>query len=275
MALAIFSCQKHPVSRPTGLLGLLLVFACATLAESDSEAQDTTWFADTTAPLTAVEQALREAEEKGTYALIVLGANWCHDSRALAQRLQTEPLAQLVRDRYAARLINVGYYEFGFDVIKALGEPIYYATPTVLVVDPKTRRLVNADNRHQWGDAYNISMHDSVDYFQQMADAPLPEPAGTGMSRQHLNEIKVWESKTAARVAEAYETFGPMIRAYASGDVPSNFRERFREFARFRMSVPKGLSDLQQQAREAFEAGRQSAELTFPELPEPGVEARP
>ena len=273
MALTTSTYQEHPVNRPRGLLWLLLVFSCATLAESDAEAQD--WFADSTAPLTAVDQVLREAEEKGTYALIVLGANWCHDSRALAQRLQTEPLSQLVRDRYAAKLINVGYYEYGVDVMQALGEPMYYATPTVLVVDPKTRRLVNADNRHQWGDAYNISMQESVDYFLQMADAPLPESAGARISRQHLGEIKAWESKAAARVAEAYETFGPMIRAYASGDVPSNFREQFREFARFRMSIPRGLSHLQRQAREAFQAGRQSAELAYPELPEFVAQGRP
>ena len=222
-----------------------------------------------------VNTALSRALAADKLLLIVLGANWCHDSRALAQRLHTEPLSQLVGNRYASRLINVGYYEFGFDVMRALGEPMYYATPTVLVVDPKTRRLVNADNRHQWGDAYNITMQASLDYFSLMADAPLPEPAGTGMSGRHVHEIKLWENNAAERVAEAYETFGPMIRAYASGDVPTDFREQFREFARFRMSIPKGLSHLQRQAREAFEAGRQGAELAFPELPEFGVEARP
>lgn len=253
--------------RALGLFCFLIVAPFAALADSDVEEKGTILFPASNEPLVAVEQVLKEAEEKGTHALIVLGANWCHDSRALARRLNKTPLAELVHEHYATQLIDVGYYEFGFEVMRAFGEPIYYATPTVLVVDPTTRSLVNFDNRHQWGNAYNITMQESVDYFSQMSSAAAPDPADLRISRQHAVEIDAWENAAALRVAAAYEAFGPMIQAFDSGKVPTDFRERFSEFARFRMSIPDGLSSLRQQAREAYDAGMGDARLEFPELP--------
>lgn len=277
--LVIFAFSKFTGAGAVLALGIQSLVSVAVGANSDAESVAKDWYRGTDDQMAAVEQVLNDADARGTYALIVLGANWCHDSRALAERLQQEPLSQLVQTRYATALIDVGYYEHGFDVMEAFGQPIYYATPTVLIVDPATRRLVNADNRHQWGNAYNISMQESVDYFSLMAAAPLPlaEKMVDLLSR-HAQEIKAWEAQAAQRVAAAYKTYGPLLEAYASGGekVPSRFRERFREFSRFRMAIPEGLVSLQNQARNAAQAGRSAAELEYPALPEFSIaEANP
>ena len=98
-----------------------------------------------------VEETLRNARDGQRLALIVMGANWCHDSTALAARIHESPLSRLIRDDYVVKFVDVGYLDKGRDVIKMLGLPVHYATPTVLIVDPVSGGLVNAGNRHQWG----------------------------------------------------------------------------------------------------------------------------
>ena len=110
---------------------------------------------DSMADVTAVLEAARKSNK---LALVILGANWCHDSRGLASRLQQEPLSTVVNEFYETIFVDVGYLEKGKDVINSLGPPVYYATPTVLIVDPVSGELVNARNRHQWADAYNIRL---------------------------------------------------------------------------------------------------------------------
>ena len=73
----------------------------------------------------AREAALRS----GKRILLVMGSNWCHDSRALASRLFQEPLKTLVDEHYELVFVDVGYLDKGGEVISSIGPPVYYATP--------------------------------------------------------------------------------------------------------------------------------------------------
>jgi len=66
---------------------------CTSAAETDLDGRR---FQPSTDPLADVQQALSRAQKSDRLALIVLGANWCHDSRALASRLYRSPLAELI-----------------------------------------------------------------------------------------------------------------------------------------------------------------------------------
>ena len=124
-------------------------------------------------PMVDLAASLDAARISYRQLLVVLGANWCHDSRALASRLFEEPLSTTINEHYEILFVDVGYLEKGKDVITSLGIPVYYATPTVLIVDPVSRRVTNAQNRHQWGNAASISMQESVEYFQQFTNTDL------------------------------------------------------------------------------------------------------
>ena len=60
-----------------------LVVGCASGAGTDPEGR---LFRPSADPLADVQQAISRAEDNDRLALVVLGANWCHDSRALASR---------------------------------------------------------------------------------------------------------------------------------------------------------------------------------------------
>ena len=223
---------------------------------------------DSMADVAAVIDA---AKENNKLALVVMGANWCHDSRALASRLYQEPLRSLVDAYYETIFIDVGYLDKGENVIISLGSPVYYATPTVLIVDPVSGQLVNAENRHQWAEANTISMEDSVEYFQQMASTDLTALRDmdeiTGDLRVLFEEIDSFEQRQAERVYKAYAVLGPMLKAYEEGDKDGFSEDNWNEVRDFRYKVPGDVDALWTLARERVAAGETEIKLDYPEYP--------
>ena len=215
---------------------------------------------------------LADARETGLRSgkriLLVMGANWCHDSRALASRLYQEPLKSLVDEHYELVFVDVGYLDKGGDVISSIGPPVYYATPTVLIIDPASGRLVNDGNRHQWGNAYSINMEDSLRYFDQMAVLQTPsEPQGEELVLL-LAEIDEFEQVQAQRLYRAYGVVGPMLRAYKEGNAPQNFEESWNEVRDFRMQLAVDIEELRAEALTRVAAGETGIQLAYPEYPE-------
>lgn len=218
-----------------------------------------------------VTAAIQAAKESNKLTLVVMGANWCHDSRGLASRLYREPLKTLVSENYETVFVDVGFLSKGKEVITGLGPPVYYATPTVLIVDPVSGRLVNALDRHRWADAFSISMEESVEYFQQMADADLTalrnEQAIPADLQDLLTEIDAFEQQQADRLYQAYTILGPMLEAYKAGDKAAFKDEYWNEVRDFRYKVPADVDMLRTQAQQRVAAGEQGIKLTYPAYP--------
>ena len=219
-------------------------------------------------PIAAVANLLASARESGKLALVVMGANWCHDSRALASRLYQQPLKAIIDEHYELVFIDVGFLDKGEEVISGFGLPVYYATPTVLIVEPDSGVMVNASNRHQWGEAFNISMEESTDYFQLMASADRTSldnsATATGDLQSLLTEIDGFEQTQAARLYEAYAVIGPMLRAYKEGQMADDFEDHWNEVRGFRLKVPLDVDALRAEARGRVDAGEQNILLEYP-----------
>ena len=165
----------------TSVIGLSLLFGIANAADTDV---DGALFQPSDDPLADVQRAISSAGITERRALVVLGANWCHDSRALAARLHRSPLADVIQQHYELVMVDVGFFEQGRDVVQQFGVPHFYATPTVLIVDPEKGRIVDNDERHMWGNAYRISMSESVEYFEKWAANRLASYVSTDSAWQ-------------------------------------------------------------------------------------------
>jgi len=218
-----------------------------------------------------VETAMNTARKNNKLALVVMGANWCHDSRALASRLYREPLKSLVDEHYETVFVDVGFLDKGKDVISRLGPPVYYATPTVLIVDPISHRLVNEQDRHRWAEAYSISMEESVDYFQRMAKTDLmalrEEETISDDLQNSLTKIDMFEQQQANRLYRAYAMLGPMLKAYKAGDKKAFSEKNWNEVRDFRYKVAHDVDVLRAQAHERSGSGDHEISLIYPEYP--------
>jgi thiol-disulfide isomerase/thioredoxin len=243
-----------------------LVAGCASAAETDPDGK---LFQPSADPLADVQQALGRAEKSDRLALVVLGANWCHDSRALAARLHRSPLAELIQEHYELVFVDVGFLDQGRDVVQQFGVPQFYATPTVLIIDPSSGSLVDAEERHMWANAYSIDMSESVQYFEKWAtsDAVADPVAESEQLQQLYAEIDQFEQQLADRVAAGYAVVGPMLKAYKAGNAPENFEASWDELRDFRMAIPDDIRELRDAAQRRVSEGEKDIQLMFPEYP--------
>ena len=158
-------------------LGLALgLCACATVsaAPAHPEARAYPAQADATA---AVDAALARAAAMGKRVLLVMGANWCHDSRALAGWLETPRFAALVAERYELVFVDVGEPQTGagrnLDIARRFGLTEFPGTPALLVLTAGGLAL-NADTAAGWRNAASRSEDAIFAELTALAARPAP-----------------------------------------------------------------------------------------------------
>lgn len=112
-----------------------------------------------------VDAALARASNQNRLALVILGGNWCHDSRALAMKFEDPRLAQIIADRYEVVWVDVGFRDRNLDVAKRFGFTEIRSTPTVLVLSGGGE-LQNGKSAEDWNDAASKPIEEIIDYFR-------------------------------------------------------------------------------------------------------------
>lgn len=116
-----------------------------------------------------VNSALNAAALSGKNILLVLGGNWCHDSRGLAGKFQREELSHVIADSYELVFVDVGHRDRNLDVGARFGVPELYGTPTVLILSPEGM-LLNRESVHDWRTADSKPYDETLAYFQRFAE---------------------------------------------------------------------------------------------------------
>ena len=119
-----------------------------------------------------VDAALARAAANGKRVLLVMGANWCHDSRALAGWLGTERFAALVEREYELVYVNIGMPQRGdghnLGIARRFGLDDLPGTPNLLVLTAEGA-LVNADTATTWRNAASRSEDAIYDELAMLA----------------------------------------------------------------------------------------------------------
>ena len=167
-------------------------------------------------PLTKVEATIDEAGAEGKLALVVLGGNWCHDSKAFAKALGKDDLSAQLDERYETAMISVGFLDSGLDVA-AKYDPmgIFLHTPTVMIIDPATRSVINWRDNVQFRDAYKLADDHIAAYFERYAEEGgemLPAATGNDLYSERLQAIQTGLiAPQVARISAAYTIIGPLL----------------------------------------------------------------
>jgi hypothetical protein len=81
-----------------------------------------------------VAAAFARARANGRMVMIVLGGNWCHDSRALAEHFAEADFQAMLSDRYEIVYVDVGHRDRNLQIPARYGVASLQGTPTVLVL---------------------------------------------------------------------------------------------------------------------------------------------
>ena len=248
------------------LVFLLLLVPAAARAEDDHPRP----FDENYAAMPAVDAALEEAREQDKRLLLVLGANWCHDSRALAHHFEDPELAATLEAHYVLRFVDVGWRDRNQDVSARFGVPAVYATPTVLVIDPQSETLLNRAERHDWASAASTPLDEARAWFARWAQAG---PSGTGLLETSLVyqamlvEIEIFEEEEATRLAAAYRDIARW-RELPEAERPAGFARLDSEVEDWRRALPRQVARLQSDARREVAAALSGLAAGAPIAPE-------
>jgi thiol-disulfide isomerase/thioredoxin len=113
-----------------------------------------------------VDAALTRAAATQKYVLIVMGANWCHDSRALAGWFETPRFTSMIAARYELVYVDVGYKDRNIDIARRFGIKKIKGTPTVLIVDSEGK-LLNKKDAPTWRNSASRSEGDIYRAFAE------------------------------------------------------------------------------------------------------------
>ena len=124
----------------------------------------------------------------------------------------------------------------------------YYATPTVLIIDPETMSLINAEDMHIWSNAYKISEQVTHDYFLRYGSLDLGSeqkdvPELTADQQALLAQLSKYVKSQERRIKASYLVIGPMLEAYKKGEADQKFDRYWKALAEVRKQLPQTIAD--------------------------------
>jgi thiol-disulfide isomerase/thioredoxin len=113
-----------------------------------------------------IAKARAKAKADGKLLLIDFGGNWCGDCRVLAGTIELPEVKAFVEGHYEMVSVDVGRFDHN------LQAPAHYGftqrltgVPTLLVVDPKTDKVLNRNDVFALSDARSMSPQALADWL--------------------------------------------------------------------------------------------------------------
>jgi thiol:disulfide interchange protein len=120
----------------------------------------------------AVDAALAAAKAEHKRAFIDLGGNWCGDCRVLAGLMALPEVKAFVNAHYVVVTVDVGRFNKNLKIPARWGMVQVLkdgGAPTVLVVDPVTDKVVDADHTGALEDARHMDPQSIMNRIAQWA----------------------------------------------------------------------------------------------------------
>lgn len=116
----------------------------------------------------AVRQALASSQSSHLPVLVIFGANWCEDCRALDASLHTGRNAELINRKFKVVKVDVGNFDHNFDLAAVYGNPIKKGIPAAVVLSPDNEVLFSTKGG-ELADARRMSETGIYDFFEHAA----------------------------------------------------------------------------------------------------------
>ena len=111
-----------------------------------------------------ITAAIAEASKAHKNVILVFGANWCPDCRALDAQMHKEELAALIATNYEVVKVDVGRLNKNQDIGKKYRMPLLHGIPALAVLDPGGK-LLYAMDQGQFSDARHMSYESIREFF--------------------------------------------------------------------------------------------------------------
>ncbi len=145
--------------------------ARAAAAEEQSTADNGEVYDPSANAAANVDAALARASAANKRVIIVMGANWCHDSTGLAEWFKTSRFAAMLTPKYEVVYVDVGEPQLGegrnLDIAKRFKAKKIKGTPNVLIISSRGK-LLNKKDAGTWRNAASRSEEEIFRYFDTL-----------------------------------------------------------------------------------------------------------
>ena len=121
-----------------------------------------------------VARALAEAKAAHVPVLLIFGANWCEDCRALDKALKEGKNAELMQKEFKVVKVDVGNFDHNLDVANAYGNPLKKGIPAAVLVSSSDNQVLYATKGGELANARRMSESGIHDFFKQAATVKQP-----------------------------------------------------------------------------------------------------
>ena len=111
-----------------------------------------------------IAAAIAEASKAQKNVILIFGANWCPDCRALDAQMHKEELAALIATNYEVVKVDIGQHDKNQDVGEKYHVPLERGIPALAVLDPGGK-LLYAMDQGQFADARHMSYEGIKEFF--------------------------------------------------------------------------------------------------------------
>ena len=111
-----------------------------------------------------ITAAIAEASKAHRNVILIFGANWCPDCRALDAQMHKEDLATLIATNYEVVKVDIGRHDKNQDIAEKYHVPLKYGIPALAVLDPGGE-LLYAMDKGQFEDARHMSYESIKEFF--------------------------------------------------------------------------------------------------------------
>ena len=113
-----------------------------------------------------IEQALATAGSTKRNVLVIFGANWCEDCRALDASLKSQKNAELLAKEFVVVKVDVGNFDRNGALTTQYGNPTKKGIPAAIVLAPNNQTLY-ATRAGELSNARRMSESGVYEFFSQ------------------------------------------------------------------------------------------------------------
>lgn len=117
-----------------------------------------------------VKQALSSAVTQQKKVLVIFGANWCGDCRALDTALKSKDNADLMSKEFVVVKVDVGNFDKNLDVSNQYGNPIKGGIPAVVILSPENQILYSS-KAGELANARKMNKNKIYEFFKNVSSS--------------------------------------------------------------------------------------------------------
>ncbi|NHQ81192.1 thioredoxin family protein [Chromobacterium vaccinii] len=115
-----------------------------------------------------LSRTLDAAKQNHQPVLLILGANWCPDCRALDEALKKGKSAELLAREFKVVKVDVGNFDHNLDIDAEYGHPIGKGIPAAVVLSPDNQ-VIYATRAGELADARRMSETGIYEFFERVS----------------------------------------------------------------------------------------------------------